>query len=645
MKKYLITSAILQTCFVAVVMGQTAVPTFHSLGIYWSPSGGDTTIACSVDYRKTGNTQWNQVLELWFDTVDQEYRGSIVHLESDTEYDIKLLLSDLSDSASFNATTWSENFPVSDTVFLPTTSNQTYVINQSGTAGGYVLYTHAEGDSAVIDVDDNYDHCVEIADGTSYIILRGATLRAASTHGIKIFDNCNDIVIEQCDISGWGKTDNSGWGLNYESAIYSDYTSANIERVIIQCNKMHHPRTDANSWAEERFYSGDSTFHPIGAQAISMFNTVGNHVIRYNEAYSDTGHYFNDVFGGGSNYSFRGFPNRDSDIYGNKISHCWDDGIESEGANMNVRIWGNYIDSTYAKIAIASTSKGPLYIWKNIAGNSRRSGIINTSDDYERGPFIKCGGKVMNNTWYGSGRTYVFHNTVLQNDPEQGQTYPLGCSYGMAASGGILYDMIGRNNIFTTYKNWWPVLNFDDSLLSCESDFDYDLYNGYIYYECMSNPHESNGIQLPDTLLPVYDSGNGPGEFALQTNAQGFDDGVVIKNFNDNYSGTAPDIGAFEAGEAPMLFGTEACVLINTGVRTSVPANDKVKIFPNPSNGTFIILAPAAGTYRLMDGVGREVATGKLNTKQVQTNMPADVYFVVITLGDQTIYRKLVFTK
>ena len=27
--------------------------------------------------------------------------------------------------------------------------------------------------------------------------------------------------------------------------------------------------------------------------------------------------------------SARGFPNQDSDIYGNLLSHCWDDGIES----------------------------------------------------------------------------------------------------------------------------------------------------------------------------------------------------------------------------------------------------------------------------------------------------------------------------
>ena len=83
--------------------------------------------------------------------------------------------------------------------------------------------------------------------------------------------------------------------------------------------------------------------HTPGPQCISLFNTAGNHVIRYNECFSDLEHMYNDVIGGGSNGSFRGSPGPDSDIYGNLVSHCWDDGLEVEGGSRNVRVWGNYI--------------------------------------------------------------------------------------------------------------------------------------------------------------------------------------------------------------------------------------------------------------------------------------------------------------
>ena len=35
------------------------------------------------------------------------------------------------------------------------------------------------------------------------------------------------------------------------------------------------------------------------------------------------------------------------------------------------------------------------------------------------------------------------------------------------------------------------------------------------------------------------------------------DGGVRIPNFNDGYTGEAPDIGAFELGRPPLKFGRE----------------------------------------------------------------------------------------
>jgi len=61
-------------------------------------------------------------------------------------------------------------------------------------------------------------------------------------------------------------------------------------------------------------------------------------IIRGLELKNAAVHGFNDGIGSGTNYSFQGSPNRDFDIYGNLIANCWDDAIEREGANRNVRI-------------------------------------------------------------------------------------------------------------------------------------------------------------------------------------------------------------------------------------------------------------------------------------------------------------------
>ena len=74
-----------------------------------------------------------------------------------------------------------------------------------------------------------------------------------------------------------------------------------------------------------------------------------------------------DGIGGGDNFSTAGFPWADSDIYGNRVSEVYDDAIEAEGANRNVRIWGNQLRRVYVAIGNAATVTGPLYVWRNVA--------------------------------------------------------------------------------------------------------------------------------------------------------------------------------------------------------------------------------------------------------------------------------------
>ena len=99
----------------------------------------------------------------------------------------------------------------------------------------------------------------------------------------------------------------------------------------------------------------------------------------------------------------------DTDIYGNSIRNAYDDGIEAEGGNRNVRIWGNYIDQTAIGIATSVTHVGPLYMFRNVYNRSRM--MMNTPLDQDtRQNFAKSG----TNGEFGNGRRYVFHNTLLQ---------------------------------------------------------------------------------------------------------------------------------------------------------------------------------------------------------------------------------------
>ncbi|MFL5312396.1 MAG: malectin domain-containing carbohydrate-binding protein, partial [Myxococcales bacterium] len=531
---------------IETVGGATAVTTFHSIGLYWTPAGGSSSRQCNVQYRRLNtNEVWKTGYPLWFDSRNGQYKGSLVLLEPGTTYEIKLDLSGTPATvASLNATTWSETFPEGATETLPATSSSTFTIGstKSGTPSAYHVFRAAPGGST-IDVGNGQDNDIVI-NNASYVIIRGLTLKGASIHAIRLLGNVHDVVIEENDISGWGRIDpRDGFGVNGDTGVFADFSDT-AERIVIQRNRFHHPRSDANSWEEPRPNFPDNPNHPQGAQAIGFNNTKGNHVFRYNSIFSDDAHYFNDCIGGNDNHSpTAGFPAVDSDIYGNSISQCWDDAIESEGANRNVRIWGNFITNTFSKIAVASTQQGPVYVFRNISGIARRTGM-DVEPDWDlvgRGSFLKTKD-------FGGGKVFAFHNTVLQPPPLPGKLYPLGADPGLGCCEGMT-NVFSRNNIIQTYKDWhWSIA---DKLHDPQGDYDYDLYNGVIEARPGQEPH---GVKA----VPIYASGNGPGEFALDPASPGFDQGVVLPGFNDGYTGAQPDMGAFEVGSPAMEFGVEA---------------------------------------------------------------------------------------
>lgn len=514
------------------------VPTFECAGLYWKTPAGADHVKCDVRYREVFVGEWHTGFPLWFDGRNHEwggeYRGSLVHLNPGTSYEVELSAGTQIARTTFQ--TWPAKFPVGETRALPEESQTPLVIRDSGSTNGYLVFEPGENDTAVIDVSDQTPNCIRI-ENASHIIIRGLTLRNASTHAIELVGDVHDIVIEDCDISGWGRIDADGWGRNYDSAVFS--RSRVAQRIIVQSNQIHHPRGDSNNWTENRPTPRDAkNRHPGGPQAVFLAESLGNHVIRHNTVRSDNDHQFNDIFGAAKNYSTNGFPNRDSDIYGNRLSHCWDDAIESEGANCNVRIWGNYIEKTMVHVATATTSIGPLYIWRNIAGETRQSDGPN-SDEIKRGGFLKTSDRM------GGGRIYVFHNTLLQPKPPRGFQNTLGTQIGLG-HGGAMSNVVSRNNIFQTSSRGGP---FNDRTKDPLGDYDYDLHNGRLQI----SSHEQNGF----AGLPTFESTEGQPAFVLSASSLGVDSGVKLPNFNDGYTGKAPDIGAHETNSSIPTFGAK----------------------------------------------------------------------------------------
>ena len=100
-----------------------------------------------------------------------DYRGSIVHLTPGTTYEIQLALTGTTTTARLTARTWSEVFPVGETIRLGNRGTP-LKIAESGVSGAYRLY---DGRGATIDIRHQEDACITLS--ASYVILRGLTLK------------------------------------------------------------------------------------------------------------------------------------------------------------------------------------------------------------------------------------------------------------------------------------------------------------------------------------------------------------------------------------------------------------------------------------------------------------------------------------
>jgi hypothetical protein len=526
-----------------------AVSTFECSGIYWkTPEAG----ACKIRYKEVKSTAWKEGLDLVYDSRDGEYRGSIIKLTPNTEYQVELSTNSARTRLGF--TTRNDNFPIGKTTYIPAReSDNTIVITESGSPDAYHLVTAPPKTRSVLNIKNVHDHGIEI--DADYVIVRGIEVRNARVHGIMIRRNRHDVVVEQCNITFWGRIGGpisyGNFEGNMDSGIYAENGTWNL---TLQRNLIEDPRGASNDW---------ETGHPAGPQGISIIQSLGGNVIRYNDIVSTEDHGYNDGIGGASNFSDVGNVNRDSDVYGNIIRNVWDNPIEVEGANMNVRVWGNYMDLYYSAIATAATHKGPIYIYRNVFARSRRGHRNNIG-----GPMIKTGDR----QGFGGGRRLIFHNTALQpNGPNN-------------VIGGDPNCMT-RNNIFDVPGSLAP--NSEKEPLS---DFDYDYYSG----NSLGIAKQENRISFrtspagsrlfvssyklefyPRSTITSVTIGRFPFEFGertvnitdpvFQIKNPLIDGGVVIPGFNDDYVGAAPDIGAFEVGAPPLEFGRRAYLKYDEG--------------------------------------------------------------------------------
>ena len=280
MTRFLIATMLLLASFFSHAQ-PSYVATFHSIGLYWSPPGGDAAQAARVEFRKRGDPAWRRGLDLWFDERDGEYRGSLVELDPGTQYEVVLEL-ESGHRQSLRAKTWPEEKKIKRTVEIPANSKRLVIepADSGSEREGYVVFTAPPGrnviDQAGVAGNGPYESCVVVKQGVHHVVIRGLELRGCKRYGIFIerqFEpvldsHTHDVVIEDNDISGWGGTGNLRPALvDNDGAVHCNYyretdDAKRPDRIVIQRNTMRDPRHGSNPW---RSGAGERK-HPMGPQ-------------------------------------------------------------------------------------------------------------------------------------------------------------------------------------------------------------------------------------------------------------------------------------------------------------------------------------------------------------------------------------------
>jgi parallel beta-helix repeat protein len=228
----------------------------------------------------------------------------------------------------------------------------------------------------------------------------------------------------------------------------------------------------------------------------------------------------------------------ETDFYDNESYNLGDDGVETDGRCVNVRLWGNVIHDTLAGISLAPVEGGPVYCLRN---RIFLTGAGINQAGYTGLPFK------FNSGDGDSGAIYLLHNTV---DAQRA-----GNNGFAIMSPGTWTMLYARNNVFAGTLQALVNANPKQPM-----DMDYDdLWRSggdpLVRWDGLSNPRlatlaeytaatsqEAHGISAaPGFTAPAS------ADFTPAPASPLVDRGLYIPGINDGYKGTAPDIGAVES--------------------------------------------------------------------------------------------------
>jgi len=526
-------------------------PTVTTLGVRWLVQDDDNRDAsCLVQYRRVGETTWFEALPLFYvdpdgiasgRVVDQMLAGSIFDLDPNTTYELRLTLDDPDGGGEQRTVTQTTRrvpqAPADATVVQATPGDLQGTVNAAApgtiieisagtftgmldlrwiaaTASQPIVLRGAEDHQTVL--EGNGGSYVVHASNSEHIYLERLVIRGPATNAAVVANNAVGLVVRDCRISA-------------PSAGGHGIANADIQQPGEDFYIVDNVLNGVRNWPDP--------YQTGGVDPVAINVNGKGHVIAYNliTAWNTAVQLADrtDAF----------YTAESIDIHNNDIHQALASAIEPDGGTHNIRIYRNRITDCLFGVSTQPIYGGPAYIFQNVIYNPKRGAFKNNNEP--------------------SGVLHYHNTSIRSGDP---------LAAFLHATDRPVRNSIYMNNLFLgqgsrAIESWGNYIDceldhnaysagdirFTKDGVTCDAD---DL----AHFTTLCGL-ESHGITVDLSVFaqsisfPVTIEEHEPPDIGLRPGSPPVDAGFVLPNLNDGFLGAAPDLGAYELGAAPPVYG------------------------------------------------------------------------------------------
>jgi hypothetical protein len=448
---------------------------------------------------------------------------------------------------------------------LGTVSSGSYFLTQSGTPGKPIVIKGAGDGEAIFDGDGAYNLFNVMAANENY--FEGLTIRntdLAFQGGLKNIAGSSGLTIKRCRFENVGRAIYTDW-----SGSKNYYIADNV--MIGRFNPNYLMGFTGRTWQNL------PEFNPrlVSEYAVKVYGS--GHVVAYN-AISN----FHDGVDVATYGNPDGSPNpiRERmpvaiDFYGNDISNVEDNCIEADGGAHNIRIFRNRcFNHGHRALSVQPAFGGPVYFIRNLVYHAPEGGAVKFTAS-------SSGIVVYHNTLIAPVKPMLlaasnvhYRNNLILGKSETLETFAVETNTNYSSS-----DYNGfRPNEGAEFSFEWSTpprsmrANFpgDPGKLPFQQQVQFEAQaRERRRFKTLKEFIAATGQDTHSVLVDwdVFVKAGPPAadprtlykpadfDFALRPGAAAVDAGVRLPGVNDDFTGRAPDLGAYEAGRPVPHYG------------------------------------------------------------------------------------------